>query len=261
MPNRNSKKACLILVASLWLPMQAGAADAPAALRASYANPTDRYTHNIMGDLSAHTDLIIHYRPCAGCAEADQPVAIRLPDHLVFEDFAPRLIDLDQDGRAEIVTVESHQDEGARLAVWDLVAGQEGPVLVRGATTDFIGTRFRWLAPIGAADFDADGTHEIAYVETPHLGKTLRIVKRDGNRLRQIASVAGVTNHAIGQERVHSQIIQCAGDPVIIALDGSGKRIVAVRMIDGQATPTDHGAATTRYQLNADAVTCGDFVD
>ena len=70
------------------------------------------------------------------------------------------------------------------------------PGLVRGAATDYIETRFRWLAPIGAAEFDGDWTVEFAYVEKPHLDKVLRVVRRDSRRLSLVASVQGVKNHA-----------------------------------------------------------------
>lgn len=222
----------------------------PVALRASYASPTDRYPHNIMGRLSAHTDLVVAVKPCQNCPETPEPIIVRLPENLVFEDFAPRLVDLNLDGRPEIVVVESHQNKGARLAIWEVASGDSSLRLVRGAATDFIGRRFRWLAPIGAADFDGDGILELAYVETPHLGKTLRIVELDGQRLRDIAAVQGVTNHAIGQETVHSRIESCAGIPVIFALDANGRQIVSIRMIDGQMRLAVEGPASVQHQLD-----------
>lgn len=225
------------------------------AVQAAYASPTDRYPHNIMGRLSAHTDLVVTVASCPDCAETGEKIVVRLPEHLVFEDFSPRLIDLDLDGRPEIVVVESHQNKGARLAVWDVVGGDGAPKIVRAAATDFIGRRFRWLAPIGAADFDGDGTLELAYVETPHLGKTLRIVKRDGARLIERAAVEGVTNHAIGQETVQSRIETCDGIPVIFALDASGERFVSIRMVDGQMKLAIDGHAKLRDHLD-DAPLC-----
>lgn len=70
------------------------------------------------------------------------------------------------DGIVEVVVAESDESNGSRLAVWEvIVAASDGPKLVRGAAGSFIGTRFCWLAPIGAADFDGDGLVELAYVE------------------------------------------------------------------------------------------------
>lgn len=243
--------AILAVLASLWPDAQAmaQAASHPQPVSATYATPTDRYPHDIMGGLMAHTDLVVGFERCAGCAP--ETLAIRLSDDLVFEDFAPRLVDLDGDGVMEIVVVESHQTQGARLAVWDLVSDQGRARLSRGATTPYIGTRFRWLAPIGAADFDGDGAVEFAYVEKPHLDKILRIVRRDGPKLSQVASISGVTNHAIGQEQVHSRIEDCRGGPAIIALNADGTRIVSVRMGGNGLVWREIAEAEQRHHLNA----------
>ena len=223
---------------------------APQPIRAWFANPTDRYPHNIMGSLSANTDLLVELARCTGCGEVYEVLAIRLPESLVFEDFAPRLADMNGDGRNEIVVVESDQERGSRLAVWDVIMVGDEPGLVRGATTDYIGTRFRWLAPIGAADFDGDGTVEFAYVEKPHLDKVLRVVRRDGRRLRLFASVQGVTNHAIGQEEVQSRIETCPDGPTIFALDGSGEGTLSIRWDGATADVRELGKADVHHQLD-----------
>ncbi|MDM7932201.1 VCBS repeat-containing protein [Tabrizicola sp.] len=224
-------------------------ASLPQPTGAEFANITDRYPHNIMGGLHAHTDLIVDLQACLGCDALPDRLAIRLPDNLVFEDFAPRLVDMDNDGRNEIVVVESDQQKGARLALWEVIMDQGKAKLVRGAATEFIGTRFRWLAPIGAADFDGDGAIEFAYVEKPHLDRILRLVRRDGSRLRQVAKVNGVTNHAIGQEDVQSRIEICKDGPQIIALEPGGRRMLAIRFDLRSAEVTDIGEAPARHQI------------
>lgn len=248
--------AALLSSAALTLPAVAQETSPPRPIWAEYGNPTDRYPHNIMGSLQAHTDLIVRLAACQGCEEDPRTLAIRLPGHLVFEDFAPRLVDLNGDGRDEIVVVESDQKNGARLAVWDVIVEAGTPRLVRGAATDFIGKRFRWLAPIGAADLDGDGAIEFAYVEKPHLDKILRIVRREGDQLRLVLSVPGVTNHAIGQEDVQSRIEICAGRPTILALDASGRLILSIRLIGGVEEVTEVGRARERYRLDNDRF-CG----
>lgn len=209
------------------------------AVAAQYAGPTNRYPHNIMGTIPGRTDLVVELSGSNG----HRTVRIRQPEPLVFEDFAPQLVDLDRDGRPEIVTVESDQTRGARLTVWDVTeeAGEIG--IRRGASTDFIGRRFRWLAPIGAADFDGDGAIELAYVETPHLSRVLKLVRRDGQLLREVARVSGVTNHAIGQEQVQSRIAICSDGPQVVLLDDSGTRMVAVRFDRTDPEIRDLGAA------------------
>src|SRR5690606_33675671 len=128
---------------------------------------------------------------------------IVLPHTRVFEDIEPRLADLDGDGAPEAIVVETDLDRGARLAVYD--AG--GLV----AATPFIGRRHRWLAPVGAADLDGDGRVEIAYVETPHLGKTLKIVRLVGDDLQPVAEAPGLTNHRIGDPFIQGRIATCGG--------------------------------------------------
>ncbi len=250
---------CAVALALIAVPGQVAGQEmsVPGPVRAEYANPTDRYPHNIMGNLSAHTDLVVGLEPCPLCSEKLDRLIVRLPGHLVFEDFAPRLIDLDGDRRPEIVVVESDESEGSRLAVWEVRVEAGKPKLVRAATTDFIGTRFRWLAPIGAADFDGDGAIELAYVEKPHLDKILRIVRIDGERLTRVASVQGVTNHAIGQESVQSRIEICAGVPTIIALNGNGDAILQVQMKGGDLEVMQGDKTESRYRLDDGALCDG----
>ena len=246
-------RACILFaLSSAVLPGQAAGQSAPppTPVTAEFATPTDRYPHNIMGRRKAHTDLIVDLAPCRDCGAQGETLAIRLPVSLVFEDFAPRLVDLNRDGRNEILVVESDQGKGARLALWEVTGDARAPRLVRGATTEFIGTRFRWLAPIGAADFDGDGAIELAYVETPHRDRILRIVRREGATLRQIMAVAGVTNHAIGQEMVQSRVENCADGPTIFALNASGDRVLSVQIRDGAGVVMDRGPAERRDHLD-----------
>jgi hypothetical protein len=151
----------------------------------------------------------------------------------VFEDIAPRLADTDGDGAREVVVVVSGLSDGARLTVWDM-----GGLV---ATTPPIGTRHRWLAPVGAADLDGDGRVEIAYVETPHRARILRIVRRDGARLVTVASRAGLTNHRIGDAFIQGGIADCAGSPVILAASADWSRVIAVSFDGRTLTPRDAG--------------------
>ena len=119
-----------------------GAATEPVSAR--YAEPTTRYPHGVLGDTEEHGSLIVDLGD-------GRRLRLRLPEARVFEDTAPRLADVDGDGTSEVVTVESDRDRGARLAVWTLRDGRLAPL----AASPFIGTRFRWLAPVGVADLDA----------------------------------------------------------------------------------------------------------
>ncbi|MFU8825303.1 FG-GAP repeat domain-containing protein [Yoonia sp.] len=71
--------------------------------------------------------------------------------------------DVDGDGILEIVVVESKQQHGARLTTWSTRRKPDGQHIIElRAASDFIGTRFRWLALAGVADFTGDGLPEIA---------------------------------------------------------------------------------------------------
>ena len=189
--------------------------------------------------------LVVDLQHCQGCNVATHQTRIDLPEERVFEDIAPRLWDITGDGRPEIVVVESDAEQGARLTAWE--AGAEDrdgayPVALL-ATTPFIGTRFRWLAPLGAADFTGDGVAEIAYVETPHLNRVLILVTLQGDDLVEIARLEGVTNHAIGEEEIYGRIRQCGGIPEIIALSADRQSVLAIRLQGGELLPRVLGPA------------------
>ena len=135
------------LAACLWL-MSTAAAVAQTAVSAAYDGPTTRYPHGALGDDTEYTVLTVRLADGRTLRAEWQPP-------VVFEDTAPRLVDLNGDGRPEILTVEAHERQGARLAVWGVAGDRLTPL----AATPWIGQRFRWLAPLGAADLDARQSH------------------------------------------------------------------------------------------------------
>ncbi|MGB3179372.1 MAG: VCBS repeat-containing protein [Albidovulum sp.] len=195
---------------------------------AEYGSPTGRYPHGALGDTIEHASLIVTLKGGA-------TLGIRLRDDLVFEDTAPRLADVDGDGRPDVIAVESHTDKGARLVVWSL----QGDALLRLAATPYIGRRFRWLAPVGAADLDGDGQVEIAYIETPHLGKTLKIVRIVGKTLAPVAKLKGLTNHKIGDPLIQGRIATCKTGLTILTANANWSRIIATTLHDGKLTSRD----------------------
>lgn len=222
----------------------------PWPVAASLSMPTDRYPHNVLGSIPAFTTLTVSAKVCDDCSQPRIGIRITLDAPLVFEDVAPRLWDVTGDGRPEIVVVQSHEKHGARLTVWTLGMTAAGtPDLTLLASTGFIGTRFRWLAPFGIGDFTGDGKVEIAYVETPHLGKTLRLVGLDGDRLRERAALRGVTNHRIGEETIAGSVRDCAGRVEAVLATGDWQRIVAVSWQDGRLVSRDLGALQGRRDL------------
>ena len=185
------------------------------------------YGHAVLGDTPEWHGLSV--------TTAGGVKTLWLPEDHVFEDLAPRVVQIDDDPAWEVVVVESRFDAGAALAVYEIA--QDGPRLE--ARTPWIGRRVRWLAPAGIADLDGDGRVEIAYVETPHIGGTLRVWRLEDGALRQIASTWGYSNHRIGQAFIPGGLADCPEGPAIVTADSSW-RVARVTVL------TEDGALDSR---------------
>ncbi|MEJ6403535.1 FG-GAP-like repeat-containing protein [Yoonia sp. 2307UL14-13] len=198
---------------------------------AEYAGPTDRYAHGVLGDAIEWSRLIINVDTekngtlFTELVVRETSYTFRLPLDRVFEDIAPRLADVDGDGDDEVIVVETQVSSGAQLAIYD----ETGKI----AATPHIGTRNRWLAPIGAADLDGDGYVEIAYIDRPHLAKTLRVWRFKDGALSEVTAASGLTNHRIGEDFIGGGIRDCGGGPEMITADADWFNIMATRMVDG----------------------------
>ncbi|MEM6636639.1 MAG: VCBS repeat-containing protein [Pseudomonadota bacterium] len=193
---------------------------------AQYAAPTTRYAHGVLGDTIEHGALVMTL--------SDGTTArVTLPTNRVFEDTEPRVQDLDGDGVAEVIVVESDVALGARLVIY----GADGEV----AATPHIGRSFRWLAPVGAADLDGDGVIEIAYVDRPHLAKRLTVWRYQDKSLELVATLDGVTNHRIGEVDIAGGIRNCGEGPEMIVATANWTRLNAVRLEDGTLVSRDIG--------------------
>ena len=208
-----------LLTLCLW---HAGTAVAAETITgAVFADPTAEYAHGVLGDA-------IEWKTLRFTA-AGATTSIQAPEGRVFEDVAPRLWDITGDGAPEVVVVESDAQLGARLVIYALFADGIREL----AATPNIGTRFRWLAPVGAADLDGDGHIEIAYVDRPHLAKTLRIWRwRDGS-FDQVARYAGVSNHRIGEDFISGGLRDCGAGPEMIVADAPWRNVIALTLRDG----------------------------
>ncbi len=149
--------------------------------------PVQRYAHGVLGDRIEAGGVRVE-------TAKGRQLSYILPQDEVFEDRHARIADLDGDGRDEIIVVNSHLRKGAALAV----LGVRGGKLVRLARTPFIGTANRWLNPAGIADFDLDGSKEVAIVVTPHIGGTLQFWNFAKGKLTLQAERFGFSNHFIG---------------------------------------------------------------
>lgn len=193
------------------------AAGAHNIARAWLIDPTERYAHGVLGDKIEGGGLVLELRD-------GSRRTYRLDPGSVFEDRRVRLADLDGDGRDEAIVVQSYLDAGAALAVFR--AGPDGTEFVDEVPA--IGRPNRWLNPAGVADFDGDGTVEIAYVETPHIGGMLKLYELRNGELVAEAAAEGFSNHAIGsREQEMSAVHDWDGDGVAdIALPGPRRTLL-----------------------------------
>lgn len=215
-------------MSSLWL---AGAAAAQTVVSATYDEPVTRYSHGVLGDAIEWGTLRLGF-------DDGRALALRLPKTRVFEDLAPRLVDLGDQVAAMVV--ETDLSLGARLALY----GADGLI----AAGPFIGQPHRWLAPVGAADLDGDGRVEIAYVDRPHLARVLKVWRYVPGEaaLQPVAGARGFTNHRIGWDWIAGGLRDCGAGPEMVLPDADWARVMAVRLHNGALTAADLGPYDAR---------------
>lgn len=188
-------------------------------------SPTHRYPHTALGS-TAHAGSLHAMVRTADGRWLEQ--VHELPLHRVFEDRVPRLVDLDGDGRDEILVIEADALRGASLLVLNTLADGRLKEWARGP---YAGSTFRWLNPVGVADFDGDGRLDIASVTTPHIGGTLILHHVRPPELKPFAKVMDVSNHRMGALEQDLAVIVEAADrrPTIIVPDMTRRALHALR--------------------------------
>lgn len=198
-------------------------------VRAWYSEPTDRYGHGVLGDrIEAGALTVVDH--------AGRRYKADLASSFVFEDLTPRLADIDGDGSAEVVTIQSRLDAGAAIAIYGLRGGR----LIEIAATEPIGTPNRWLNIAGIADFTGDGRADIALVKTPHIGGRLEIWTFRSGSLRRLGFAEGFSNHAIGSTELGLSAIADANNDGVLDLalpDASRTALRIVTARDGEIRP------------------------
>ncbi|MEB8432656.1 VCBS repeat-containing protein [Cocleimonas sp. KMM 6892] len=212
-----------------------------------YDEATTRYAHGVLGD--AIEAAALHAKTVDG-----KTLSISLETAQVFEDINPRLADIDGDGRNEIITIRSHKQKGAQIAVYGIREASSNTLSVI-ASTPYIGQSHRWLAPVGIADFDNDGAMDIAYIDRPHLARILRVWSYRHGSLQQTAQKSGLTNHKIGNAYITGGVQRCGNQSSMITVDSSWERIIKTTLKNGELTSEDIGPYTGRASATA-ALTC-----
>jgi VCBS repeat protein len=180
--------------------------------RAWLAEPTHRYPHGVLGDTVEAGRLVIERW---GRARA----VLRLGDDAVFEDIGPRIADLG--GIERLIAIKSYLDRGSALAIVDA----KSATIV--AETLPIGRPYAWLNPAGIADFDGDGTTDIALVRQPHVVGRLELWSWRDGKLTKAADIADTSNHTIGSRALD---MSATAD-----FDGDGRTDLAVPSLDRRA--------------------------
>ena len=157
---------------------------------AQYVNPTNKYGHGILGDKTEAEGLVV---------VVDQVFyEFQLDEDQVFEDIRPRLFDVDGDGALEFITLRTNVAKGGGIAIYKIINGQ----LIEYASVTEIGIPNRWLNIVAIDDLDNDGTIELVWIETPHIGGTLKVAKINEGVLQVLDETREYSNHVIGERNL-----------------------------------------------------------
>ncbi|MDB1123477.1 FG-GAP repeat domain-containing protein [Vibrio algarum] len=186
-----------------------------ATVYAQYAQPTTRYRHGILGD----------------SIEAEQLVVVRdriaythtVSDKYVFEDIKPRLFDVDNDGELEIITVRTHVTKGAGIMIYKIIDN----VLAEFAWVEEIGLANRWLNIVASYDLDSDGTVELAWIQTPHIGGVLKVANIKAGKLEVLSELSGYSNHSIGERNLCLSMVTKTKNTIVFYVPTQDRRQIA----------------------------------
>lgn len=241
-------------------------------------SPTRRYPHGALGSAVHAASLHVVTATRLQGTSPFTVLRLELPLNRVFEDRLLRLADLDGDGKDEIIVVESDAFQGSSVVVYGLRSSpnthntktRPQTRLVELARSPAAGSTFRWLNPVGVADFDGDGKLDIASVTTPHIGGVLTLYHYAPPALVPFAKAMDVSNHKMGAlEQRLASIVHLPGQrPTIIVPDmtltalhalrwedpGQWKELAEVKPLPAQVeriAPMPNGACITLVDTSA----------
>ncbi len=179
-----------------------------------YAHPTSRYRHGALGDVVEGGALVVRLK-------GGVQINYRLPETQVFEDIAPRIADLDNDGTSEVITIVSSFRSGAAIVIFRVTGGD---ALVKMAATPPLGQENTWLNIAGIERYFGTQTPEIAFVARPHRDGQLGFLKFIRGKLRLVTTKPGFSNHAFGSTELR---LSASAD-----IDGNGTMELALPSLD-----------------------------
>lgn len=195
---------------------------------AQYADPSIQYGHGILGDAIEGKRLVV--------LKDKDIYTLGLSEEYVFEDIAPRLIDIDKDGELEIVTIRTHMNKGAGIMIYKIVDHE----LREFAWVDEIGRPNRWLNIAAIYDLDQDGILEIAWIQTPHIGGILKVAKFEPGTLRLVAQTSVYSNHSIGESNLCLSVVAQRDDVTTLYVPTQDRReIVGFQFADESLQKTE----------------------
>ena len=209
------------------------------------SNPTDRYTHGVLGDNIEATGItLVETNP-----EAKILQTIHIPGTDVIEGIYPIWADLNNDGEREIIVTLSNAQDGARI-----VAFREDPSTSSGqaallAEGPAIGIGYRWRHQLVVAPFGESGENLLAVVRTPHIGGVVEFYRLNENKLEIVNTIPGISTHSIGSRNLFTAQagdFDNDGQVEVLAPDQSHTRLGIVGMDNDDFTWID---------LEADLVT------
>ena len=221
----NFRLAIIAIVFSLF----SVSASAEKIINTNYDKPVDRYGHFALGRPYEYSRVVVS-------TDAGHEFFYNLPANEVFEDLSPRIVKLAADTPEQILTIVSERETGSRLVLFL----QKGDRLEISAQSPAIGTPMRWLNPVGVADLDGDGRAEIAAVITPHIGGSLKVYRKQGMALVEVAALEGFSNHVYRTSELDlSTVILVDGKMRLLVPDATRTSLRFVGLDKGSLVETD----------------------
>lgn len=204
--------------------MGVSSAGADTIMAAQYATPVERYGHFALGRPHEYARVV------ATTGDGRQ-LSLDLPEDEVFEDLVPRRVQLAAGEATLLLAIVSQRDRGGRLVLIGLQAGALAIV----AQSPPIGIPNRWLNPVAVTDLDGDGRAEIAAVITPHLAGPLKVYRREGAQLVEVAALPGFSNHVFGSTELGlAAPMQIDGKPRLLVPDARREQLRIIAFEQGR---------------------------